>query len=225
MSQTPLLETKALTRVFEETGERLEILRGVDFEMCPGEIVALTGASGSGKSTFLNLVGALDKPTSGSVYFNGQDISKMRWWERDHFHRTGLGFVFQFHHLLTEFSALENVMIPARIMGQTGAQCRARAKDLLALVGMEHRKGHLPRELSGGERQRVAVARALMNSPSLILADEPSGNLDEQNAAGLHSLFAKLNQELGQSFLIATHNAELASLASRKVTMHHGILV
>ncbi len=220
-----LLETRALTKVYDETGERLEILKGVDFAIQSGEIVVLTGSSGSGKSTFLNLIGALDKPTSGAILFKGENLASLKSQARDRFHRHHIGFVFQFHHLLAEFTALENVMLPARITGANVQDCRERAENLLETVGLGGRLRHLPRELSGGERQRVAVARALMNNPDLVLADEPSGNLDEGNAEKLNELFAKLNAELGQTFLIVTHDARMASLATRRVHMHGGLVV
>jgi len=220
-----LLETRALTKVYEETGERLEILKGIDFTLIAGEIVVLTGSSGSGKSTFLNLVGALDKPTSGAILFKGKDLATLRPHARDQFHRHHIGFVFQFHHLLAEFSALENVMLPARITGAGEDDCRERAEHLLDTVGLGGRLKHLPRELSGGERQRVAVARALMNNPDIVLADEPSGNLDESNAERLNLLFAELNQKLGQTFLIVTHDSRMAALATRRVHMHGGLVV
>lgn len=224
MSQV-LLETRSLTKVYHETGERLEILRGVDFAMFAGEIVVLTGSSGSGKSTFLNLIGALDKPTSGAILFKGKDLATFRPSARDQFHRHHVGFVFQFHHLLSEFSALENVMLPARIAGMPPPECLERAEGLLETVGLAGRLRHLPRELSGGERQRVAVARALMNQPDMVLADEPSGNLDESNAEKLNELFAELNQKLGQTFLIVTHDSRLAGLATRCVHMQGGLIL
>lgn len=217
-----ILQTKALSRVFEETGERLEILKQIDFELYEGEFLALTGASGSGKSTFLNLLGLLDTPTSGEIFFRGKSLAKLSPKERDLYHRRHIGFVFQFHHLLAEFTAFENVCVPARILGASVRECRERAESLLETVGLKDRLRHLPRELSGGERQRVAVARALMNHPDLVLADEPSGNLDERNAEMLNELFSKLNRELGQTFLVVTHDSRLASRASRRVTMLHG---
>jgi len=221
-SATPLLLSTDLWKVYEETGERLEILRGVDFAIYPGETVAITGASGAGKSTFLNLLGALDRPTQGTIHFKGQDISRFGERERDLYRANHLGFVFQFHHLLPEFTALENVMLPARIQGQSEAQCKKMAQELLDTVGLAQRLKHLPAELSGGERQRVAVARALMKRPDLVLADEPSGNLDEHNSEKLHQLFRELNQRYGQTFLIVTHDRHLASLASRRVHMSGG---
>ena len=224
MNKEVLLETKALTKVYEETGERLEILRGIDFQIYTGEYLVLTGSSGSGKSTFLNMVGALDKPTSGSILFKGKDLSKMNERERNFFHKKNVGFVFQFHHLLSEFSAFENVCLPARILGSTAVECKERAEALLETVGLKDRIRHLPRELSGGERQRVAVARALMNHPDLVFADEPSGNLDEKNSEMLNELFGELNKKFNQTFLIVSHDERLAKMASRRVHMHGGLI-
>jgi lipoprotein-releasing system ATP-binding protein len=219
-----LLQTVDLRRVFSETGEDLEILKGVNFEMEAGELVALTGSSGSGKSTFLNLVGMLDTPTSGEILFKGKPLSKFNSQERDMYHRVQVGFVFQFHHLLSEFTAIENVCVPGRILGTSEAECKERAAMLLETVGLKDRLKHLPRELSGGERQRVAIARALMNHPDLVLADEPSGNLDEANSAMLNELIGELNEKFNQAFLIVTHDEKLAGFAKRRVVMHGGII-
>ena len=219
-----LLQTVNLRRVFSETGEDLEILKGVNFEMEAGELVALTGSSGSGKSTFLNLVGMLDTPTSGEILFKGKALSKFNDAERDRYHRVQVGFVFQFHHLLSEFTAIENVCVPGRILGTSEKECRERAAMLLETVGLKNRLKHLPRELSGGERQRVAIARALMNHPDLVLADEPSGNLDEANSAMLNELIGELNEKFNQAFLIVTHDEKLASFAKRRVVMHGGVI-
>ena len=219
-----LLQTVDLRRVFSETGENLEILKGVNFEMEAGELVALTGSSGSGKSTFLNLVGMLDTPTSGEILFKGKPLSKFNSQERDMYHRVQVGFVFQFHHLLSEFTAIENVCVPGRILGTSEKECRERAAMLLETVGLKDRLKHLPRELSGGERQRVAIARALMNHPDLVLADEPSGNLDEANSAMLNELIGELNEKFNQAFLIVTHDEKLAGFAKRRVVMHGGII-
>ncbi len=225
MNNLPLLETRDLHRVFKETGEDLEILKGVDFVLNEGEFVALTGSSGSGKSTFLNLIGLLDTPTSGEILFRGKNLQKLSSAEKDNYHRLHLGFVFQFHHLLSEFTAFENVCVPARIIGSSVAECRERAENLLETVGLKDRMKHLPRELSGGERQRVAVARALMNHPDILLADEPSGNLDEKNAVMLNELFSELNKKFKQTILVVTHDARLAACALRNVTMHYGKIV
>jgi lipoprotein-releasing system ATP-binding protein len=220
-----LLETRDLSKVYKETGENLEILKNVNFELNEGCIAVLTGASGSGKSTFLNIVGALDKPTNGSVFFEGKEMSKFSRREINIFHRKNLGFMFQFHHLLSEFNALENVLMPARIIGQNYSESRARALELLDIVGLSERIHHLPRELSGGERQRVALARALMNKPSLIIADEPSGNLDEKNANVLKSLISELNKKFRQTFLIATHDMDLAGIATNRWLVAHGTII
>ncbi len=219
-----LLQTVNLRRVFSETGEKLEILKGVNFEMETGELVALTGSSGSGKSTFLNLVGMLDTPTSGEILFKGKALSKFNDAERDRYHRVQVGFVFQFHHLLSEFTAIENVCVPGRVLGTSEKECKERAAMLLETVGLKDRFKHLPRELSGGERQRVAIARALMNHPDLVLADEPSGNLDEANSAMLNELIGELNEKFNQAFLIVTHDEKLASFAKRRVVMHGGVI-
>ena len=219
-----LLQTINLRRVFSETGEDLEILKGVNFEMEAGELVALTGSSGSGKSTFLNLVGMLDTPTSGEILFKGKPLSKFNGEERDRYHRVQVGFVFQFHHLLSEFTAIENVCVPGRVLGTSEKECKERAAMLLETVGLKDRFKHLPRELSGGERQRVAIARALMNHPDLVLADEPSGNLDEANSAMLNELIGELNEKFNQAFLIVTHDEKLASFAKRRVVMHGGVI-
>ena len=219
-----LLQTIDLRRVFSETGEKLEILKGVNFAMEEGELVALTGSSGSGKSTFLNLVGMLDTPTSGEILFKGKALSKFNSEERDEYHRFKVGFVFQFHHLLSEFTAIENVCVPGRIAGKSDKECRERAEMLLETVGLKERLKHLPRELSGGERQRIAIARALMNNPDLVLADEPSGNLDEANSAMLNELIGELNEKFNQAFLIVTHDEKLASFAKRRVFMHGGVI-
>lgn len=220
-----LLEAHNLWKVYEETGERLEILRGVDFALHAGESVAIMGASGAGKSTLLNLLGALDRPTQGQILFHGEDIATFSEKRRNEYRRAHLGFIFQFHHLLPEFTALENVIMPGRILGRSPEDCKKEALQLLDAVGLGARPNHLPAELSGGERQRVAVARALMNKPAIVLADEPSGNLDEGNSEKLHKLFFDLNREFGQTFLIVTHDRHLASLAGRRVQMHGGVIL
>lgn len=226
MNET-LLETKALTRVFAETGERLEILKGVDFSLATHDFCVLTGASGSGKSTFLNLVGALDTPTSGEILFEGKSLGKMSAAEKDAYHSKKVGFVFQFHHLLAEFTAIENVCVPARIRNarESLSEIRSRAEELLSAVGLKDRMKHLPRELSGGERQRVAVARALMNRPDILLADEPSGNLDEKNARMLNELFKQINEDYRQTLLVVTHDERMAEYATSRVHMHGGKIV
>ncbi|MDR0516534.1 MAG: ABC transporter ATP-binding protein [Fibromonadaceae bacterium] len=219
-----LLETQKVTKVYKETGESLEILKNVDFGLAEGCIAVLMGASGSGKSTFLNIVGALDRPTSGTILFDGREISKFSGRELDRFHRRNLGFMFQFHHLLSEFTALENVLIPAKIDRQQDKESNERAMELLDSVGLSQRANHLPRELSGGERQRVALARALVNKPNLIIADEPSGNLDERNADTLKRMIQDMSKKFGQAFLIATHDMSLTEIATNKWGISHGTI-
>ena len=200
----------------------LEILKGVDFSVCKGEIVTIVGASGAGKSTLLHIVGTLDRADQGEVSINNINISKLSQSNLSAFRNEHIGFIFQFHHLLPEFTALENICIPAFIAKKSKKDAEKRARELLAMLGLESRAGHKPHELSGGEQQRVAVARALVNNPAVILADEPSGNLDSQNAQALHSLFKDLRDEFSQTFIIVTHNEDLAEMSDRKVVMKDG---
>ena len=200
----------------------LEILKGVDFSVKKGEIVTIVGASGAGKSTLLHIVGTLDRADRGEVIINNVNVSKLSQSNLSAFRNQHIGFIFQFHHLLPEFTALENICIPAFIGRKSKKEAELRATELLAMLGLEHRASHKPNELSGGEQQRVAVARALVNNPSIVLADEPSGNLDSQNAQSLHSLFRDLRDKFSQTFIIVTHNGELAEMADRKVTMKDG---
>ena len=203
----------------------LPILKGVDITVEKGEIVSIVGASGAGKSTLLHIIGTLDKPDQGSISIDGVDIHKLSAKKLSAFRNEHIGFVFQFHHLLPEFTALENVCIPAFIHGQGRAEAEAKAKELLELLGVSHRIDHKPAEMSGGEQQRVSVARALMNDPSIILADEPSGNLDSENAAALHQLFFDLRTKFQQTFIIVTHNEELARISDRTIHMRDGLVV
>ncbi len=203
----------------------LNILKGVHLEVARGEIVSIVGASGAGKSSLLNIIGTLDKPDAGSITINGTDVSNMKTRALSAFRNKQIGFIFQFHHLLAEFTALENVCIPAFIAGTSKAEAEKRATELLNLLGLGDRLDHKPNQLSGGEQQRVAVARALVNSPAMILADEPSGNLDSTNARELHQLFIDLRRDFNQTFVIVTHNEELANLADRKVLMKDGLIV
>jgi len=205
--------------------EQLHVLKGVDLHIKKGEIVSIVGASGAGKTTLLQILGTLDKPTENSgiqLLINGEDVLKMNDKNLSKFRNTNLGFIFQFHQLLPEFTALENVCIPAYIAGKTKAETEPEAKKLLKYLGLSHRIDHKPNEMSGGEQQRVAVARALINNPAVIFADEPSGNLDTQSAENLHQLFFKLRDELGQTFVIVTHNEDLADMADRKLIMSDG---
>lgn len=203
----------------------LQVLKGVNLSIKSGEIVSIVGASGAGKTTLLQLLGTLDKPTQkndSSLMIDGIDVLKLNDKELSKFRNLNLGFIFQFHQLLPEFTALENVCIPAFIANKNKAETEAEAKRLLGYLGLKERMHHKPNELSGGEQQRVAVARALINKPKIIFADEPSGNLDTQSAEHLHQLFFKLRDEFGQTFVIVTHNEELADMADRKLVMKDG---
>jgi lipoprotein-releasing system ATP-binding protein len=203
----------------------LEILKGVDIDVSQGEIVSIVGASGAGKTTLLTILGTLDRPDQGSIVIKGEDVSRLRDRKLSEFRNRHIGFVFQFHQLLPEFTAVENVMMPALIAGKPKKTSAHRAADLLVRLGLQDRAQHKPSELSGGEQQRVAVARALMNEPAVIFADEPSGNLDSKNADDLHRLFISLRDELKQTFVIVTHNRALAELADRTLTMKDGLIV
>ncbi|MCH4552976.1 ABC transporter ATP-binding protein [Aestuariibaculum lutulentum] len=203
----------------------LEVLKGVDLHIKKGEVVSIVGASGAGKTTLLQILSTLDKASSKEDYqltINGIDIGNLKDKALAKFRNEHIGFIFQFHQLLPEFTALENVCLPAFIKGTKKADAEKRAKELLDFLGLSHRYDHKPNELSGGEQQRVAVARALINNPDLIFADEPSGNLDSETAENLHTLFFKLRDEFGQTFVIVTHNEELANLADRKLVMVDG---
>lgn len=200
----------------------LPILKGVDLHVAKGEIVSLVGASGAGKSTLLHIIGTLDKPDQGTVHIQGTDIGTLTAKQLSAFRNQHIGFVFQFHHLLPEFTALENVCIPAYIKKAGAREAEQRASELLDLLGVVHRRHHKPGQLSGGEQQRVAVARALINRPAVVLADEPSGNLDSENAASLHQLFVDLRNQLNQTFVVVTHNEELAGIADRVVHIKDG---
>jgi len=203
----------------------LHVLKGVDVIIQPGEIVSIVGASGAGKSTLLHIMGTLDQADEGTIAVGERVLSNMGGDKLADFRNLELGFIFQFHNLLPEFTAEENIMIPGLIGGKPEKELRKRVKELATLLGIEGRLDHKPSELSGGEQQRVAVARALINSPKIIFADEPSGNLDSASAQSLHELFFKLRDEFGQSFVIVTHNQELAQMADRMLTMQDGVIV
>lgn len=203
----------------------LEVLKGVSLEIKEGEIVSIVGASGAGKSTLLHIIGTLDKPDSGTLSIKGIETGKLKDKKLSDFRNRAIGFVFQFHHLLPEFTALENVCIPAFIAGKSEPDAKAKATELLGFLGLAERADHKPSELSGGEQQRVAVARALVNQPAVVLADEPSGNLDSQSAKDLHQMFFDLRDKFNQTFVIVTHNAELADMADRKLVMKDGNIV
>ena len=204
---------------------KLEILKGVNLEISKGEIVSIVGSSGAGKTTLLTILGTLARPDSGSVIINNEDVSKLSDKKLAAFRNQNIGFVFQFHQLLPEFTALENVCIPALIANKNKKESEKRATELLELFNLSERIDHKPSELSGGEQQRVAVARALINNPSVIFADEPSGNLDSNNAQELHQLFFKLRDDFKQTFVIVTHNADLAKMADRTLTMKDGRII
>ena len=203
----------------------LEVLKSIDLDIERGKIVSIVGASGAGKTTLLQIMGTLDKPDSGSVVIDGVNVMNLSDAKRSAFRNKHMGFVFQFHQLLPEFSALENVMMPALIGGVSRREAKRRAEELLAFMGLSDRASHKPNELSGGEKQRVAVARALVNKPDVVFADEPSGSLDTQNKQELHRLFFDLRDQFGQTFVIVTHDEQLADIADRKICMQDGRIV
>ena len=203
----------------------LEVLRGIDLDIARGEVVAIVGPSGAGKTTLLQILGTLSRPDSGSVEIDGQSVGDLKPAELVKLRNRKIGFVFQFHHLLPEFTALENVMIPALIGRRSRAEAEKRAIELLELLGVGHRGSHKPAELSGGEQQRVAVARALMNDPAVIFADEPAGNLDSVNRESLHRLFFELRDRFGYTFVIVTHDNDLAAMSDRRIAMRDGLIV
>ena len=211
-------------RIKKSYGE-LEVLKGIDLRIREREIVSIIGASGAGKTTLLQIIGTLDRPDSGEVWYGDTRLSALSAGKLSAFRNNHIGFVFQFHHLLPEFTALENVCIPGWIKGSSKKEAEKRAFGLLDLLGLRERSGHKPNELSGGEQQRVSVARALMNNPKVILADEPSGNLDSATKGELHRLFFSLRDELGQTFVIVTHDNELAGMSDRKINMKDGIIL
>ncbi|WP_417664997.1 lipoprotein-releasing ABC transporter ATP-binding protein LolD [Pseudidiomarina sp.] len=220
-----LMECRQLSRVYQDGDRELRVLQHVDLAIESGEMLAIVGSSGSGKSTLLHCMGGLDKPTSGDVLFAGEPIQNWSANTLADWRNQELGFIYQFHHLLPEFSALENVAMPQLIAGVSGAAAEARAQELLQRVGLSERMNHRPAELSGGERQRVAIARALVNGPRLVLADEPTGNLDDTTAIQIVELLQELNRELTTAFVIVTHDQSLAAQLPRTLTLHHGQLV
>lgn len=211
------------TNIHKAYGD-LKILKGVSLDIRRGEIVSIVGASGAGKSTLLHIMGTLDKPDQGTLRIGDTDLDKLNEKKLSDFRNKHIGFVFQFHHLLPEFTALENVCIPAFIAGESRKSVEKRAMELLGKLGVAHRANHKPAAMSGGEQQRISVARALINNPAIILADEPSGNLDSENASALHKLFFDLRDTLQQTFVIVTHNEELASISDRTIHMRDGLI-
>ena len=213
-----MIEIQGITKSFGE----LQVLKGIDLDIYKGEVVSIVGPSGAGKTTLLQIMGTLDKADTGTVVINGMEVGKLKEKELSSFRNKQIGFVFQFHQLLPEFPALENVMMPALIGGVSSDEAMRKAKETLAFLGLAERASHKPSELSGGEKQRVAVARALMNDPAVIFADEPSGSLDSKNKEELHQLFFELREKLGQTFVIVTHDEELAQLTDRTIHMRDG---
>lgn len=219
-----LLVCHGLRKVYREAQLETEVLKDVGFSLNAGELVGIVGASGSGKSTLLHLLGALDEPTDGDVFFKGQKLNAMSSNKQAKIRNQEVGFVYQFHHLLADFSAVENVAMPLLIGGIGADKARSQAESILEQVGLHHRFEHRPSELSGGERQRVAIARALVNNPALVLADEPTGNLDHKTALEIYDLMRKLNKESGTAFLVVTHDNELAGKLDRCMHMQDGVL-
>lgn len=215
-----MIDIKNITKSFDS----LQVLKGIDLHINKGEVVSIVGPSGAGKTTLLQIIGTLDKPDTGTICIDGVDTSKLNQKQLAAFRNKHLGFVFQFHQLLPEFTAIENIMIPAFIAGTKPSQAEQRARELMQFLGLTDRAHHKPNELSGGEKQRIAVARALMNNPAVVLADEPSGSLDSTNKKELHQLFFDLRDRFGQTFVIVTHDEELASLTDRTIKMRDGKL-
>ncbi|KGT93247.1 lipoprotein-releasing ABC transporter ATP-binding protein LolD [Pantoea sp. JGM49] len=224
MSNTPLLQCRDLCKRYQEGSVQTDVLRNVAFSLQPGELTAIVGSSGSGKSTLLHLLGGLDAPTSGDVVFDGKSLNAMSSAAKAELRNRELGFIYQFHHLLPDFTALENVAMPLLIGKTAKAEAASRALEMLAAVGLEKRAAHRPSELSGGERQRVAIARALVNRPRLVMADEPTGNLDARNADAIFKLLGELNQQQGTAFLVVTHDLNLAKRLNRQMEMRDGQL-
>lgn len=219
-----LLQCRSVCKTYREGAMETEVLKGVSFSLAQRELVAIVGSSGSGKSTLLHILGALDEPSAGEVTFLGQNLTKLGGNRQAKLRNRHIGFVYQFHHLLADFSALENVAMPLMIGGEKASTAKEKAGALLEKVGLGHRIDHRPSELSGGERQRVAIARALVNKPDLVLADEPTGNLDHSTALAIYDLMRQLSEESGTAFLVVTHDGELAGKMDRQMHMQDGLL-
>lgn len=222
MNRPAVLSARNLNKSYPQGDGKLEILKNLDIDVAEGEAVCIVGASGAGKSTFLHILGTLDQPTSGTVTYRGEDLFKKSESELALFRNEKIGFVFQFHHLLSEFTALENVMMPGRISGQSVRQAKGRAEELIEFLNLTHRKNHYPSEMSGGEQQRVAIARALFRRPQILLADEPTGNLDTENSQKIQNLFFELKEKMGLTLIAVTHDHEFASRFPRVLTMEDG---
>ncbi|OIQ48109.1 MAG: lipoprotein releasing system, ATP-binding protein [Gammaproteobacteria bacterium MedPE] len=220
----PLLTCTGISKTYQDGDNQVNVLSSLDLTLNSHELLAITGRSGSGKSTLLHLLGTLDEPSSGEILFNGQDIHRLNKSKQAAFRNQSLGFIYQFHHLLAEFSALENVMMPLLIAGESQQQAKLRAVEMVQSVGLSERAHHKPSQLSGGERQRIAIARALVNRPALVLADEPTGNLDSENALAIFELLKSLRDQQGTSFVVVTHDNELANRLDRVVNLSSGSL-
>ena len=221
---SPLIRLENLSKGFQASDSRLDVLREINYAIHAGETIAIVGASGIGKSTLLNIIGTLDKPDAGKLYFNGRDVFESDPERLSLFRNRAMGFVFQFHHLLPEFTALENVMMPCLISGKTREQAMLLADAMIDRIGLKHRMTHRVGELSGGEQQRVALARALVLKPPVLLADEPTGNLDKRTSEKIHRLLLELNQEMGMTLIVVTHNTDLSTLLGKQLTLVDGRL-
>lgn len=220
-----LIRCEHLHKSFFDADQQVHVLQDVNFSLAQGDMMAIVGSSGSGKSTLLHIIGSLDTPSEGEVFLQGQALGKLRGRQRARWRNQHLGFIYQFHHLLAEFNALENVAMPLLIAGTSPREAKQKALQMLEQVGLSHRATHAPAKLSGGERQRVAIARALVNDPALVLADEPTGNLDEHTAESIYALMLELNQRMNTAFIVVTHDQQLAARLPRQATLHNGQLL
>lgn len=220
-----LIEAKCITKSFAKSGSELNVLKGVDLQIRQGDAVCIIGPSGAGKSTLLHILGTLDQPSLGKVYFEGADLTRKSASELAKFRSETMGFVFQFHHLLPEFTAMENVLFPCRIAGESMVRAKDKAQSLFKMLGIDHRMDHYPSQLSGGEQQRVAIARALIRSPRVLLADEPTGNLDSQNAQIIQNLFFELKEKMNLTLIVVTHDSQFASRFTHRLELKDGMWV